>query len=301
MSSRGRLHGPSARRPAAAHSHRSSIAVAGGLRCGARRTGKLQPPQGRVEVRAQLRTARLRSRRKRSYDQRATVRQGSESVRDEVTQTPADPVPHHGIAHGLTHDEPCLLPLAGLGERVQHKAAAPGSDAAAHDGTEFLTAPQASVGGKHARSDPAAGEVRRTASDGPCDDGRPRSRGRPAYASAAGIRGSARVDGCSAGRCACSRRHSPGLATYRSVVAPGPRVHHGRRRDSLRTDDLVGRVAVTPRCRRQTFQGYAPGRPSLTPPPAAGLLLTDPVRMATRRRPWNPCSNEPLVAWTSAC
>lgn len=155
-SRRGRLHNPGARRPAAAHSHRSSIAVAGCLRCSARGTGKLQPPQRRVEVRAQLRTARLRGRRKRSYDQRATVRQGSEAVRDEVAQAPADPVPHHGIAHGLAHHEPCLLPLAGVDERVQHKAAAPGSDAAAHDGTEFLTAPQASVGGKHARSDPAA-------------------------------------------------------------------------------------------------------------------------------------------------
>lgn len=51
------------------------------------------------------------------------------------------------------------------------------------------------------------GRIRRTGPHGPCGDGRPRWRGPRGSASAAGTRGSERVGGCSAGRCAypCSR------------------------------------------------------------------------------------------------
>jgi hypothetical protein len=54
---------------------------------------------------------------------------------------------------------------------------------------------------------PDDGRIRRTASRGPCDGGRPRWRGRRESAYAGGTRESARGDGCSAGRCAypCSR------------------------------------------------------------------------------------------------
>lgn len=69
------------------------------------------------------------------------------------------------------------------------------------------------------------GRIRRTAQRGPCDDGPPGCPGRPGSASAAGTRGSERVGGCSAGRCAypCSRLTSP-VSRPPETVRPVPGV-----------------------------------------------------------------------------
>lgn len=62
--------------------------------------------------------------------------------------------------------------------------------------------------------------IRRRAGCGPCDGGPPGWRGLHASASAAGTHGSARDDGCSAGRCACSRQSFSWSCGDRSSVPP---------------------------------------------------------------------------------
>jgi len=63
--------------------------------------------------------------------------------------------------------------------------------------------------------------LRPTDARGPCDDDRPGSRGRHAYASAGGSHACASGGGCSAGRCASSRECSPSCVGPQSITVIG--------------------------------------------------------------------------------
>ena len=63
--------------------------------------------------------------------------------------------------------------------------------------------------------------VRQSARGGPCDDERPRWRGQPGCACAAGTRASSPVCGCSAGRCACPCSRSDLPVTSGTMASKG--------------------------------------------------------------------------------
>ncbi len=241
---------PGRHRPLAVRSRRWSLIGTDGPPTPARGVGGApgaQPPQGRVEVRTEFGARCRGGGRKRPHDQRTALRKGSEPRRHEVSQPPDHPVSYDGVPDGLAHHEPGPGVGAVPGQQVHDHTAAPGTDAAPHHGTELITAPQASVGRKHAapRRRRPRSPVRRRAADGPCVDGLPGWPGLPAYASAAGTRGSARVGGCSAGRCACpcsrlsfSWSQASGLGVRRRVRTPAGRVARARR-----VENRAGRTA----------------------------------------------------------
>jgi hypothetical protein len=166
-------------------------------------------------------------------------RQSSEAVGDQVPQSAADPVAHHGIAHGLTDDEAhpggvltrldghrglvLGMPIGRQGpvgsQGMNNQPGPPDTTSPANHRPELLTAGESGRRGEH-----GVAAIRPTARRDPCADGRPESPGRRGYASAAGTRGSSRGGGCWAGRCACpcSRSFSRLLTTGVQQVCSSP-------------------------------------------------------------------------------
>jgi hypothetical protein len=189
-----------------------------------------KPAQRGIQVLAQFVTCRGGRRRQGSHHQRGALGQPAETVPNQVPQSPSHPVPDHGVADGLAHDEThpgrlvsapggrrraCLgsagrgsrpgLDLGAVHQRVHHQSGAPGSASPTDHQAEVLAA-----GEPGGRREHGTRVVRRTVARGPCGAGRPGSRGPRGCACAAGTRGSWRDGGCWAGRCACpcSRRYS---------------------------------------------------------------------------------------------
>jgi hypothetical protein len=100
--------------------------------------------------------------------------------------------------------------------------------------------------------------IRRSVRDGPGDDGRPRSHGRPGYACATGTRASSPGGGCSVGRCACPCSRSD-LPVTSGVVATVAR--------------LVVPILIGGNCCR-TCPGPRPARGSVRPATPHGVLCT---------------------------
>lgn len=144
--------------------------------------------------------------------------------------------------------------------------------------------------------------IRRTARRGPCDDEPPRWPGRHGSACGGGNRGSARVGGCSAGRCAypCSLlllclgrratdfRPSTGMSCGRTAVSG---VSYQRVASSRRATTYVG-TRNAPVAYGRPYEGTHPGREPCRHPlrharrPVRDLAGPTPGhRMATRRTP----------------
>ena len=151
--------------------------------------------------------------RHRTHHEVGTGWQPTEPLADQVAQSSFHKVADNGIADALRHDKTGTHTACRFGGRVRghrvgrhqvhHERTTPGTATTTDRRGELTTTPETLRRGQHPM--PLAA-LRPRGGCGPWT-GAPRgSRARRGCACAAGSRGSSRAGGCSAGRCACSRR-----------------------------------------------------------------------------------------------
>ncbi len=163
--------------------------------------------------------ARGRSRWIGAYHQQATSRKEMQTCPHQVSESPFDPVPGDGVAHGLADDEPHdrgLVALRGreMDDQEGLPARRPRRMASANSSPRRMREAGGSTGYFLNSSPPseltAGGAATRCRSDGEvvtalATAGGQDGAARRGCACAAGSRGSSRDGGCSAGKYACSR------------------------------------------------------------------------------------------------
>jgi hypothetical protein len=190
--------------------------------CGrpARAANSPPPPGGagrrqrRLEVGGEVGEGSGSSARQRADNQRGRWGQIRQEWPDEVPKPSADLIADHRVADSFGYDEADAR-RGGLRRLVEKKmndqGAAASPAATANRCGEVVATPQSLCRGQHDYLGIPGSDryrLRPTACRDPCRGGWQGWRGRPGCACAAGIRGSSRAGGCSAGRCACSRHNS---------------------------------------------------------------------------------------------